>query len=108
MDWRFLAFSAHDVSLARPETARIRKPPFYPLNSGNRLSRELPDIRFSDFKFQSRNIVRLGFSAETIQNASNRHMSDGPTRNPIYRNVWKLWKLTPEESLNDTARQLGA
>jgi membrane protein len=53
-------------------------------------------------------LVRLGFSAETIQNWRNRHMSNGPTRKPIFGTTWKLLKLTAEEWLNDKAPQLGA
>src|SRR6266705_3928119 len=53
-------------------------------------------------------LVRLGFSAETIQNWRSRHMSNGPTRKPIFSTTWKLLKLTAEEWLNDKAPQLGA
>jgi membrane protein len=53
-------------------------------------------------------LVRLGFSAETIQNWRNRYMSNGPTRKPIFGTTWKLLKLTAEEWLNDKAPQLGA
>src|SRR5207248_573956 len=53
-------------------------------------------------------LVRLGFSAETIQNWRNRHMSNGPTRKPIFGTTWKLLKLTADEWLNDKAPQLGA
>src|SRR5213078_3868688 len=53
-------------------------------------------------------LVRLGFSAETIQNWRNRHMSNGPTRKPIFGTTWKLLKLTAEEWLDDKAPQLGA
>src|SRR2546423_769972 len=53
-------------------------------------------------------LVRLGFSAETIQNWRNRYMSNGPTRKPIFGTAWKLLKLTTEEWLNDKAPQLGA
>jgi hypothetical protein len=34
-NWRFLAIPADVASLARGKTARIRKPPFYPLNYGD-------------------------------------------------------------------------
>src|SRR5438477_10140924 len=53
-------------------------------------------------------LVRLGFSAETIQHWRSRHMSKGPTRKPIFGTAWKLLKLTAEEWLNDKAPQLGA
>src|SRR5438874_13481997 len=53
-------------------------------------------------------LVRLGFSAETIQNWRIRYMSNGPTRKPIFGSATKLLKLTAEDWLHDKAPQFGA
>src|SRR5205823_12481859 len=79
MDWRFLAFSAHDVSLARPETARIRKPPFYPLNSGNRLRRELPDIRFQISIQRTSSVSASRRNDSKLEESSYEQRSDAQT-----------------------------